>query len=68
MTGLNAKQIEDRAIRTQQAAGRAWQAIHDGRTMGYSAERIAQLHADYDAAYALQVEAYEAYKASVEAA
>ena len=51
--------LEAAAIRTQQAAGRAWADL-----MNADAANRAELQANYDAAKAMQDAAYDAWKAA----
>jgi DnaJ-domain-containing protein 1 len=56
---MNLAQLEAAAIRTQQAAGRAWTDL-----MNAPASQKAEMQANYDAAQDAQADAYDAWKAA----
>ena len=56
---LSIQTLEAAALRTQQAAGRAWADL-----MNAAAADRAEMQANYDAAKAMQDAAYDAWKAA----
>jgi hypothetical protein len=55
--------LEAAAIRTQEAAARAWKARCDGWQAGLTMAELNALQRDYDAAARIEREAYDAWKA-----
>ena len=59
-TDMNVQQLEAAALRTQQAASRAWADLQACPR----ADMLAELQTNYDLAYRAQQDAYDAWKAA----